>query len=139
MDNDERAAILKAELDAGHPVTGAYDANDFIATGQCNAVNIVRDRKSMTGREVREATNPAEYNVLSADQQSNWIAFTQPTNVLNPKTGGIDEAIAIGIFGGGSATITALAVARSETVSQMEILGLGTSIKEGSVQNARAL
>lgn len=30
---------LKAELDAGHPTTGAYNANDSLAAGELNAVN----------------------------------------------------------------------------------------------------
>lgn len=30
---------LRSELDAGHPITGAYDADDSIAADQINAVN----------------------------------------------------------------------------------------------------
>ena len=39
-------AALAAELTAGHPGTGAYDADLSVAAGQLNAVNRTRNKDS---------------------------------------------------------------------------------------------
>ena len=43
---------LAAELTAGHPVTGAYNADDALAAGELNAVNRTRSRDTVTGSEI---------------------------------------------------------------------------------------
>jgi len=128
---------LKAELDAGHPDTGVYNVDDFLALAQINLANRTRVKLSMTGREVREQTDNTEYNALSAALQGNWIAFTQPNAILDPRPGSVDEQITFSIFAAGT-TRTNLATARNETVSRAVELGFGDVII-GDIQNARAL
>jgi len=128
-------AALKAELTAGHPGTGAYDADDATAAGQLNAVNRTKNLASLTGSEVINAVDAAEFTALSAaEQQQVWDIVHLGT--VNPF--GIEATLFTSIFGGGSATITALAAARTEDVSRGVELGLGTA-GEGHIAQARAL
>lgn len=128
---------LRTELDAGHPVTGAYDADLYIATDQINALNIVRIRTSMEGRELLDATDPTEFDSKTDAQKSQWLALCAIEN-LDPANGKMAASIVQNIFGGGSTTQTALVAARNETVSRATVLGLGR-VAAGHVENARAL
>jgi len=140
-DNNEKAAILKIELDAGHPVTGAYDVDDTIALGQCNAVNVVRDQEyisvALMFDEVLKQT--VEWEALNASDQQ-WVrdilninqTLGVPTELNTPAR---DQLIAIL----GAQTQIGIGALVPETVSQMEVIGLGSSIQLGALQNARAL
>ncbi len=61
-------AALGIKLSAGHPVTGAFDADASVAADQCNVVNCIRDVASVTGQQLFEAAVPAEYDALTTDQ-----------------------------------------------------------------------
>ena len=127
-------AALKAELLAGHPVTGAYDADDALAAGQLNVVDRTLPRDSLTGSEVLNAVNAGEWAALdAAAQQTVWdIVHLGDVNPF-----GVEAALISDVFGAGSNTITALAAARQRGVSRAVELGLGV-IREGDVQVARA-
>ncbi len=127
-------AALSAELAAGHPDTGTYDADDAIAAGQLNAVNRTTNKASMSGSEVFNAINLTEWNaLLGDDQQLVWDVVHLGT--VNPF--GVEQTLMVGVFGGGSATITALKAARVNNVSRATELGFG-AIRSGDVQRARA-
>jgi len=114
--------VLKAELIAGHPITGPYNADDNIAADELNAVNRTQNRVIMTGSEVFNAVVKAEFNALSAaDQQLVWNILH--LGELNPF--GLESDIFIDIFGVGSATIAALQTLRKENVSRAVELGFG--------------
>jgi len=129
---------LKAELDGAHPITGVYDANDALARDELNALNIVRIKANMTGAEIIEATDTAEYTALLDDQKNRFLTFTSGNETINPELGGIAQEILVDVFGGGSNTIVALGALRNETVSRASDIGLGP-VNLGDVQNARAL
>jgi len=142
MDNDEKAAILRAELDAGHPVTGAYNADDFIATAECNAVNIVRDREILSAIVIFDEIlkEKAEWDAVAADADRELVLAILDVNRdrgISTLAGSPARTQLIAILG--AVTKAAIAALIPETVSQMTVLGLGESIKIGSVQNARAL
>lgn len=128
-------AKLKAELLAGHPNTGLYDADDAIAAEQLNAVNRTRNRTSMTGSEVLNAINKAECLLLS-DAMNQLVWNVLHIGELNPF--GVEADLMIEAFGGGSATITALSALRVEAISRAEELDLPV-IGAGYVQYARAM
>ena len=128
-------AILKAELLEGHPDTGAYEADDAIAAEQLNTVNRSRDKTSMTGSEILNAIDKAEYLALSeADKDRTWKLLHLGT--LNPF--GVEAELIANIFGGGSATVAALKAACKEDISRANERGFGT-IYEGHIQQARAM
>ena len=124
---------LAAELAGGHPDTGAYDADAATAADQLNTVNRTLNRASMSGSEVLNAVNAAEWiGLTDAGRQTVWDIVHLGT--LNPF--GVEATLLIEVFGGGSATITALAAARKDDVSRAVELGLGF-VYAGHIQNAR--
>ena len=127
-------AELKAELTAGHPDTGAYNADDGIAATEINAVNRTRNKTSLTGSEVLNNVNATEWSALT-DVQKQEVWDIVHLGELNPF--GVEATLLIAIFGGGSVTITALAAARKEDVSRAEELSLGRVLPT-NVTNARA-
>lgn len=132
-------AALKAELDAGHPVTGAYDAvDDNIALTQINAVNVVRDRPTIPAAEILEfiIDNPVEWEALTTGEQT-MVSMILDLNPSVPTASGASARTAlVAILG--TVTKAAIAAAIPETVSQSVALGFGNVIL-GDVQNARAL
>ena len=124
---------LKAELLAGHPVTGLYSADDALAAAQINVVNRTLPRATMTASEVFNAIDKTEFNALSVtNKQLVWDILH--LGDVNPF--GLEAAIFIDIFGGGSTTITTLAGLRVTNVSRADELGLGR-IGPGLVTEAR--
>lgn len=127
-------ANLKDELDAGHPITGPYDDDAVIATGQLNAKNIVRDRDSIAPGEMQAQVVGTEFVALSAVKQRAWLAILADS--VDPANSNIVEQITA--IWAGTTTLTNLAGIKTETVSRAVELGLGV-IKVGWVQQARAL
>lgn len=127
-------AALKVELVAGHPVTGAYDADDAVAAGQLHAVNCERDRTSMTGSEVLNAVDDDEWMALSdADKRTVWDIVHLA--MVNPH--GVEARLMLSVFDAAeSPTIAALLVARKESVSRATEIGLG-HVGVGNVAEAR--
>ena len=113
---------LKTELAAGHPVTGAYDADDAVAADQLNAVNRTRNRTSMSGSEVLNAIDKTEYLALS-DAMKQLVWNVLHIGQLNPF--GVEATLLREVFGS-SATITALNALRVQAISRAVELGLGT-------------
>jgi len=124
---------LKAELAAGHPDTGAYSADDEVATAQLNEPNRKRPRSSLSGNQMFTATDPANFAALTDLKRALWISWCNtdrnPYNAAN-------VAFVQYIFGAGSQTITNLAAIRGETVGRAVELGLGL-VYPGHIQNAR--
>lgn len=133
---------LKAELLAGHPDTGAYDADDQVAADQLNAVNRQINKESLAGDEIFTATVPAEYNALDTgsgntpDQQGHWLAFCGRDEIDPFATANVQ--FVTDMFGSGSATLAALNVLRRENVSRAVELGLGR-VNAGDIGIARSL
>lgn len=126
--------LLKAELLAGHPDTGAYDTDDAVAADQLNVVNRSIDKATMTGSEVFNAIDQAEFTALNNSQEAQiWNVLSM--GVLNPF--GLEASIFTSLFGAGSNTITKLKADRTIAVSRAAELGLGF-VKVGYVKQARA-
>jgi hypothetical protein len=126
---------LKNELDGSHPVTGAYSMDAKEAADQLNALNISRNRTSMTGREVADEIVNADYDALTDENKTKVLALVA-SDTLDPF--GFGANVVKDIFGTGSATLSALATARTETISRAAELGLG-EVTPGRIEEARRL
>ena len=125
---------LKTELAAGHPVTLAYVADHAAAAAQFHKENIIRNRTSMTGREVAAEIVDSEYDVLTDAKKAQIIALTAHDDI-DPY--GFAANVVKDVFGAGSDTVVSLATARTETVSQAVDKSLG-DVTAGDIQRARA-
>ena len=128
-------AKLKVELDAGHPGTGAYNADDELAAGELNAVNRTKTRDTVAGSEILNATDDAEYGALTAVQKNDWLALCGIESI--DTASGVAKSMEADLFGAATTTRTNLAAVRSPAVSRAVELGLGV-IKVGYVQQVRA-
>ena len=126
---------LAAELTAGHPDTGPYDADDGIAAEQLNTLNRTRNRGTMSATEVLNAADAAELSALSDTALQIFMGLLGMGS-LDPF--GREAIIVSRLFGSGSVTVSTLATARVEEVSRAEELGLGV-MKAGYVQQARGV
>jgi hypothetical protein len=131
--------VLKAELAASHPVSGAYNANDQLAADQLNLENI-EINKDTTPVEAADATDSAEFNVLTDADQQKWISVLS-WETLNLNSG-IGLATAQGMWntGGTPNTKAALLASRRVDVSRTSQLNFGRqAINASQVAHARAL
>jgi len=128
-------AALAAELTAGHPVSGAYNADAQLAADQINALDIDLIKNSISGADMWAATDPVEFAGLTAAKKSEWLAFCGITD-HSPENNGLAHKFIEYIFGGTSATETALAQVRKSTVSRGSQLGL-KELKSTHIQVAR--
>jgi hypothetical protein len=127
---------LKAELTAGQPGSGAYDADDATAAAQLNVVNRTLPRASLTGSEVLNAVDTTEWLALDdARRQQVWDIVHLGT--VNPF--GVEATLMTAIFPAAeSPTIAALAEARQRPVSRGVERGFGF-VGHADVEDARAL
>jgi len=127
---------LKAELLSGHPVTGAYDADNAIAADQLNAVNRSRNLSSLDGDQIFAATDATEFGGLTDVKKQLWLAFCG-RQTIDP-FGTANVAFVNWIFGTGATTVSALASLRTEGISRATELGFG-NVRPGTVEQARAI
>jgi len=115
-------AVLKSELTADLLTRGYSGMTDAAAATDLNTVYRTRNRSSMTGSEILNAIVKAEFVALAvADKQMVWDVIH--LGDINPF--GIEADLMTDAFGGGSATLTALAAARKDSISRADELGLG--------------
>ena len=114
-------AKLKTEITddpLGRGYAGMTDAEIAISL---NTANREVNKTLMTASEVLNAIDITEWNALTdAAQQKIWDVLH--IGEINPF--GVEATIFIAVFGGGSDTITALAVARIIYISRVSELGL---------------
>lgn len=133
--------ILANEINTDPLGRGYAGMTDAQVAANLNIVYRTRNRTSMTGDEVFQATVPAEYNALpdgsannTTDDQAHWLAFCGRAEIDPFATANVQFVTSI--FGGGSGTVAALNAARVENVSRGVELGLGT-VGEGDVWDVR--
>ena len=118
-------AGLREEL-LTDPLTRGYSGmSDQAAADDLNLIYLVsprtRNRESMTGDEVFQSIESQTiWDGLSADQRSEFLHLCGRDSIDPFGTANVDAVKSI--FGDGSATVTALAVARVEDISRAEEL-----------------
>lgn len=123
--------IIKNELGNNPGLYGSKTDQEVV--DELNAVNKERNRTSMSRAEIYEnieSTALTGLTSLKLDKLN--LALS---DFVNPF--GNAAQVFIDVFGGGSATITALQAARVETVSQAAILSI-SKVKLGEIEEARA-
>jgi len=114
--------ILEDEI-ANDPLGLGYTGmTDQQLVNSLNTKNRTRNRTIMTGREVRDSTVDAEYNALTDNKKSQYLALVMVDD-LDPF--GHDANVIKGIFGNGSTTISNLVAARVESISRGVEIGWG--------------
>ncbi len=120
------------------PPTPLYDEATAIADAALiNNENIASVKASLSGAEVFEATDATEFDALTDAQRSEWLSLCA-IDSMNPANGTPAAAAATRIFGGGSATLTALQSLRAENISRAQQL-FGVAVQVGDIQAARQL
>ena len=130
------AEILRDEL-LSDPLGRSYSTmSDQEATDDLNTEYRSRNRTSMKSTEVFNAIDVSEFIAL-ADGNRNTVMQIVGFGDINPF--GKEADVFISIFGGGSETIIALALARMEPISRAVELGLRLiPVRRGHVEEARA-
>ena len=114
---------------------GYAGMTDEQAAADLNTVYRTRNRSSMSGDEVYNATDPTEFSGLADVPKQLWMAFCGRTGIDPFATANVETAIQI--FGNTSQTVTNLQALRVEDVSRAVELGLG-EVKVGHIEQARA-
>ena len=126
--------VLMTELLAGHPVTGGYDVDNEVAAGQLNAINCTQNVESVSGQEIFEAVNQADFIALSAGHKSLLYAIIGMGTILVNGTN--TKAALLAMFGAGTPTRANLAALQKQDVSRAVELGLG-EVLPGNVEEVR--
>lgn len=124
---------LRDEL-SNDPLGRGYDTmSDSEAAADLNSVYRTRQKASVSGGEVWDRTDPAEFSALVLDLQSKWQRLCA-VDSFDPY--GPAEELAVDVFGSGSTTISNLADFRVEDISRAAELGLGEVLSQ-DVHKAR--
>ena len=147
---------LKAELDAGHPVTGAYSANSEAAAEEINALNRTRinaigsaELLAWSGQASsgdRPRIIKIEEGKANADEQCAALCITAEQMIMRDNTSldlnlpdrvaMLNALVAYGVLSAADkASIDALA---EESISRADELSLG-SVRAGTIEQARSL
>ncbi len=126
---------LATELSSDPESRGYSGMSDEAAAADLNTAYRTRDRATMAAHEVAQSIDVAEFNGKTTTQQRLiWDVLHMGT--INPF--GIEQTLFVSVFGAGSNTINALAVARVDAITRAQELGLG-AVKAGMVGRARAV
>ena len=126
---------LKAHIDSDPDTRDYVSLDDGEVATSLNTAIKVRNKASMSGSEVLQSVDTAEFIALS-DTQENRLWGLLGLNSLDPF--GQEAQAMIKLFGGGSDTITNLQAQRVENVTDGVFYGFGT-VLEGHVTKARLL
>jgi hypothetical protein len=126
---------LKAEIDGDPLIRGYSGMSDQAVADDINTVYRSRNKTSITGDEMFQATDGAEFTALTEHKEQSWLSFCGRDS-LDPY-GAANVAFAQYIFGGGSTTLANLNALRIESISRADELGIGR-ITAGDVVEARA-
>ena len=129
---------LTAEL-TNDPLTRGYAGmSDTQAADSINTVDRTRNRTTLTGAEIYEATVSADFQALTATEKTYIRDLWSMGGDVQVGPGAKARAVLIAIFGGGSATVLALSALLVDNISRGDELNLG-HVKAGHVQMARTL
>lgn len=125
--------VLWNEIQDDPLLRGYSGMTDAEIAADLNTAYRERNRTSVTGTEILNAVNKAEYNALTtANKELMWNLVSM--GELNPF--GIEADLFVDMFGGGSTTISQLQALRVDSISRAAELGL-SDVNDGLVIEAR--
>ncbi len=147
---------LKAELDAGHPVTGAYSDNSEAAAEEINAMNRTRinaigsaELLAWSGQASsgdRPRIIKIEEGKANADEQCAALCITAEQMIMRDNTSldlnlpdrvaMLNALVAYGVLS--SADRDSIDALAEESISRADELSLG-SVRAGTIEQARSL
>lgn len=126
--------ILKAEL-TDDPLSRGYSSmNDLAAAADLNTIYRTKLRDAVSGSEIFNVTDTAEYTALTNTQKASWDALCAIDSINT--SSGVAKAKEAELFGAGTTTRSNLLALRKPPASRAEELGLGI-VYEGHIQEAR--
>jgi len=128
-------SVLSDELE-NDPLGRGYASmvtNEEVAA-DLNSVYRTRNRASVTGDEIFAATDSVEFNGLTSEAKSMWLAFCG-RSYLDPFSPA-NVAFVQWVFGSGSDTVTNLMDLRVADISRAQELGI--QVSAGDVQAVRS-
>ena len=133
-----RLEVIRAELD-GDPLTRGYSGmDDQPAADDLNTEYRTEQADRINPATVFNNVDKAEYLALSNAEKAEVWNLVQVGGDLWVRPGDLARERLIDIFGGGSATIAALAASVTTSISRGEELEVGV-VSVGDVTRARAL
>jgi hypothetical protein len=127
---------LKAELLAGHPVTGAYDVDDALAADQLNAVNRTTTVAKLTASELFEAIEDTDWDARTADQREKIKTILGLGDSINIAPGTKARTMMTSALSGATASLANLGALESPAASRAQELGFGV-VSAAEVDSAR--
>ena len=127
--------ILKAEIDNDPLARGYSGMTDQQIAESLNAVDRTVTAEFLSGSDVLNNTDHAEFTALTVGNQQKWLQLCAVDSINTDS--GIAKSLEASLFGPGTATRTALVAARQSTVSRATELGIGF-VQVGIVQQVRA-
>ena len=109
--------------------------NVQVADSLMNTIDRSITKQFLSGSDIFNATDDAEYGALTATEKADWdrLCAIETIDTLS----GIAKSREAELFGVATTTRANLIAIRTETVSRAQELGLG-SVNEGDVLQARA-
>lgn len=118
----------------GRGYAGMTDAQAVI---DINTAYVSSTVTSLTGDDVFNATDGAEFNALTAGNKQLWLLLCVRSDI-NPN-GGANRALATTLFGGGSTTVANLLAISDKIITRWQALGAPREVALEDVTRARAL
>ena len=116
-------ADLAAELIAGHPVTGAYDADNQLAADQLNALNRTRTVTHLSASELFEAIEDSDWDARTADQREKIKTILSLGDRINIAPGTKARTMMASALTGATASLANLSALENPVASRAEELG----------------
>ena len=129
---------IRDELLAGHPGTGAYNADDALAADQLNVVNRTRTRDELSASEIFEAIEIAEYKALASNEKGAVDKVLGLGDSIQIGPSSKARAFLLDAFDAGSTTRANLVSLVVEDISRADEIGVGF-VKPSHVTYARTL
>lgn len=128
---------LNSELITDPLARGYSGMSDAAAAADLNTVYRTRTRDTVSGSEILNATDDAEFTALADPTDKNrWLSLC---GIAEIDTGnGVAKSLEADLFGAGTTTRDNLAALKSESISRAVELGLGT-VRAGDVEYARSI
>ena len=127
---------LRDELLAGHPDTGAYNADSQLAADQLNTVNRTLARDIMSASEIFEAITVADWDARTDIQKEKIRLVLDLGDQINVGAGTKARLMLQNALTGATDSIANLSALASPAVSRAQELGFGV-VTRFEVETAR--